>query len=259
MCFSVFDKKTIKSNLFANNLKEIDNIIESYIEIPAKRREISLDTDLSIKFDQELKTMVELKKEAKLEDEFFKRLFDVFRNDMTSASDYLIKLVLLRIDNETGRLNSKYLCIASIIGDQGLVFSNMVKSYAQLTWETVRNSAVALWLKSEYRLKDIIESVAKAEYKQAKMKSFLSGETVKSDAAEFSSLYYFLVNKFDVFLDLLDREEHNKKVKEVLERDYLDEKNRKKARENAMTLISKKRYLFGILFFLLGGDLEVIW
>lgn len=62
---------------------------------------------------------------------------------------------------------------------------------SSLTWATMRKLGIPLWLKSEAKLKQLIEMVAKNEYRNFENDGHQS-------KAEYAALWYVLTNKVQV-------------------------------------------------------------
>lgn len=129
------------------------------------------------------------------------------------------------------------------------ILVNLVKSKVKtFTWEYVRKTKIFYWLKDDNTVREIAETIAKAE--------FLSGEDRDPVAA---SLWYFALNKKSVLLSLWrmsgSHPEHASTTK-ILANDFDVPKWRTAANKNAFALIGRRRYQYAAAWFLLGSSVK---
>ncbi len=105
---------------------------------------------------------------------------------------------------------------------------------------------IGLWLKSEFKLKQLLEIVAKNEYR------IFENENNFQTKAEYSALWYVLTGKVSILKQLFNVELNGKKFAEFLESDFNQAKPRSIAGKNAMALVAKRKNLLACSFFLLA-------
>jgi hypothetical protein len=118
-----------------------------------------------------------------------------------------------------------------------------------ITWSLLRKLGIPIWLKSEFKLNQLIESVAKNEYK-------LAEGTNGQSKAETCALWYVLTKKLSILQKLFNVEQNGKKFAEFIGSDFTQPKPKIVAGKNAMALVSKKKYTLACSFFLLAQDLN---
>lgn len=96
----------------------------------------------------------------------------------------------------------------------------------------VKKLCLPVWLKETTKLRQIVEKVAKGEYK-------ISGEDFgKSSKAERTAAWYIMLNKKNILLTLYKAEPAYKKVHDMLLNDFTDKRWKTAAEKNAMILMS---------------------
>jgi hypothetical protein len=192
-----------------------------------------------------------------------KQVYDVIAQELTRNVDNFTKYFILKIrsrnnelENGTFKLSTADLCWISFITDQEYLFRFLSKDNTKfITWQFMKMFSIPLWIKSEFKLKQLLEIVAKNEYKLL-MKSEEQANLNVKNLTEVVALYYYLANKSDVIYDLLGREHQNEAVLKFIKRDFSIVRNRKAAKENGDLLIMKKKYLFAAYFYLLADNVE---
>lgn len=147
---------------------------------------------------------------------------------------------------------SAMVCMALHSENQDVIVKQMMERFVfenTLNWHEMRRMSLPLWLKDTSKLKQLVEFVAKNEYKLE------SGEDGRSKA-EASALWYILLKKIEVLKSLFNVEKDGAKYVKFLSSRFDQEKPRVVACKNAMALIQKKKYYLSITFFLLGEDLR---
>ena len=124
----------------------------------------------------------------------------------------------------------------------------------------VRRLCLPVWIKDDYKLRMMVEWIAKAAYRIAgedQMKSTGVGTTPISKA-EATSLWYLLMNKKSVLISLYEKEKGSggDKVAGMLAQDFSVERWKKAALKNAGVLRAKQRFLLCITFLILGNDIN---
>jgi hypothetical protein len=192
-----------------------------------------------------------------------KQVYDVISQELTRNVDNFTKYFILKIrsrnnelENGTFKLSTADLCWISFITDQEYLFRFLSKDNTMfITWKFMKMFSIPLWIKSEFKMKQFLEIVAKNEYKLL-MKSEENANTGFKNLAEGVALYYLLANKTNTIIELFGREHQNDAILKFIKRDFNIEKNRKIAKSNADDLIGKKKYLFAAYFYLLADDLD---
>jgi hypothetical protein len=185
-----------------------------------------------------------------------KTVYEQVYNEMYSSCDHVTKYFNVKFNltkqnyQETFKLPTSDLCWITLIHDQEFLIKSIFKDQSRITWKLFKMYCIPIWIKNDFRLKELLEVVARNEYKI--LKSEIITE-IKS-FAEHVSLYYYLAGKMHVLLDLFDKEKNMGNIKTFLTKDFKDEKVKKSARNNGLELKKQKRYIFSIFFFLLGGD-----
>lgn len=78
----------------------------------------------------------------------------------------------------------------------------------------MRRLGLPLWLKDISKLKQLVEKIAKVEYRQA------GDDFAKQSKAERTALWYILLGKKNILATLYRAETTNKKVYELLINDF---------------------------------------
>lgn len=83
-----------------------------------------------------------------------------------------------------------------------------------LSYEVLRKTCMPIWLKENFKLKSLIDKVAKTEYKTA------GDDFGKSSRAEKTAPWYIMIGKKNVLCNLYKGESAFKKVYELLLNDF---------------------------------------
>ena len=127
-----------------------------------------------------------------------------------------------------------------------------------MTWEIMTMFNIPIWIQSDIKLKELLEHVGRNEYKRLLRDIMKVNEdkTQEKNFTEHVALYFYLADKQKLLEEYYDREPHNVKIKKFIQRDFSIAKNRKIAKENADTLMNKKKYLYAAYFYLLADDIR---
>lgn len=121
---------------------------------------------------------------------------------------------------------------------------------ANLNYELLKKLCIPIWMKDTLKLKNLVNMIAKNEYKGA------GDDFAKTSRAEKTALWYIMLDRKDQLIRLYKQEPTYKKVYELLLNDFTLPKWKTTAEKNAMVLMSKKNYLLACAFFLLAGNLK---
>ena len=124
----------------------------------------------------------------------------------------------------------------------------------------IKKLCIPVWIKDSYKLRLVVEWVAKVAYRlvtEEIMNSVGDGKAPTSKA-EATSLWYILLNKKQSLIGLYEKEkgQGGDKVAQMLSQDFSTDRWKKAALKNAMVLRQKQRYLLCTSFFILGGDIQ---
>lgn len=114
----------------------------------------------------------------------------------------------------------------------------------------MKRLCLPVWIKDTAKLKALINTVAKNEYRLA------GDDFQKSSRAEKTALWYLLIDRKDQLTRLYKQEPQYVKVYELLLNDFSLPKWKTTAEKNAMVLMSKKNNMLACAFFLLAGNLK---
>ena len=131
---------------------------------------------------------------------------------------------------------------------QETLLNVVIPSPSIVTWEDLTRYAIPLWIKDLKKLRELIDVVAITEFKRSKEKD---AEKVGSVA-----LYYILLNKKNILMNLYLKSGKGQKVQEFLAHDFNEDRWKKAAVRNAYQLFSQKKFLTAAAFYLLGGQLN---
>ena len=195
-----------------------------------------------------------------------KYTYDLISNEDTRNIDNFTKYFMLKVsmkkkefENGTFKLSSADLCWIYLINNQqdilNFICSNKIHN---INWKTMTLFNVPMWIKSDIKLKELLENVARNEYKRVVREDAQKSEnkTQEKNHTEHIALYLYLADKQNLILDYYDREPQNEKIKKFVMRDFSNKKNRKIAKENADTLMNKKKYIYAAYFYLLADDIR---
>ena len=126
----------------------------------------------------------------------------------------------------------------------------MIKSTEILLIRHYANKlSISIWLKDTDRLKELIEGVAKTAYR-------IAWDDIGSRSrAQKTALWYILIGQKSMLCSLYKTELDNKKIYDMLQNDFTQDRWMKAADKNAMVLISKKNFELGIAFLFLQEKL----
>lgn len=107
----------------------------------------------------------------------------------------------------------------------------------------IRTVCLPLWMKDTYKLRNMVEWIAKVAYRIAgedQLKK-VGGGTTEISKAEATSLWYMLMNKKGILINLYEKEKGSggDKVAEMLSQDFSLPRWKKAALKNAMVLRTK--------------------
>jgi hypothetical protein len=119
-----------------------------------------------------------------------------------------------------------------------------------LNYDIMKKLCIPVWLKDTVKLKNLVNIIAKNEYKSA------GDDFGKTSKAEKTALWYILLDRKDQLTRLYKQEVTFKKVYELLLNDFSVPKWRTTAEKNALVLMSKKNYMLSCAFFLLAGNIK---
>ena len=198
---------------------------------------------------------------------YLKNIYDIISQEQTRNIDNFTKYMILKItsknkdfEKDTFKFSTADLCWITFISDQDYFIKFLSKNNkgSVVTWKFMRMFSVPLWIKSDLKLKDLIETMAKNEIKEITRLSLqgISAEQSTKNIAENVALYFLLIGKKNVCIDLFNKEPWNDNVKKFIMRDFSIAKNRKIARENADDLFKKKKFIYAAFFYLLADDVR---
>ena len=121
--------------------------------------------------------------------------------------------------------------LEAIIGDQ---------TNADVSWSTLKRLGVPIWLRRDEELRNIIEKCAKAEFARTKN-------------VDDCALLFVITGRVKVLAGLY-KATQNTRLYEFMCRDFSDQRHREAALKNAYALLSKHRYTFAAVFFVLAGQ-----
>ena len=198
------------------------------------------------------------------ESPLMKSVFKVLTDDASILGDNFSKYFIIRITNQNKekasfRLFSSELCWLYLITDQEFLIKFLSKDKSFIDYKFIQIFCIPLWVKDDSKLREIVELVAKNEYRQEIKKQDSFGNKMFSEQV---SLFYLLANKMNILLDIMEKEKQIPGVTNIikfLKKDFSVEKNRKAARDNAMDLMIKKRYIYSAFFYLVADEVDVLY
>ena len=196
-----------------------------------------------------------------------KYIYDLISNEGTRNMDNFSKYFILKVtmkknefENGTFKLSSTDLCWIYLINNQQDILNFICKNKIQsINWKTMTIFNIPIWIKSNIKLKELLENVARNEYKRIireESKKNNLNTTQEKNFTEHIALYLYLADKQNLIIDYFDREPQNEKIKKFIMRDFSIKKNRKIAKENADKLMNKKKYIYAAYFYLLADDIR---
>ena len=129
--------------------------------------------------------------------------------------------------------------------NQEFMIKVLLEQIGNYCWEDVKRFGIPLWLKDTNKLKQIVEQVAKEEYKRSKEKD--------ADRVSSVAVWYLILKKKNVLIHLYKDTQNGGKIYDFLSHDFSDQRWRRAASNNAYKLFSQKRYSMAATFYLLGG------
>ena len=92
---------------------------------------------------------------------------------------------------------------------QDVIFNELSTRFEfeeNLSWDLMRKLCIPVWLKDTIKLKQLVEKIAKVEYR-------LAGDDFnKTSKAEKTALWYILINKKNLLVTLYKSEVAQKKI-----------------------------------------------
>ena len=162
-----------------------------------------------------------------------------------------------------GIWNSRKCALALYSVNQDVILDELKDRFniqERASWKVIRNTCMPIWLKDGYKLRLVVEWVAKVAYKNAQenMSQKIGTGATATCLAEATSLWYVIINKVPVLRNLYSKEKgEGEKVAELLGRDFTNERWSKAAIKNAWALRKKHRYLLAATFSIIGGDFDL--
>ncbi|CAG9327571.1 unnamed protein product [Blepharisma stoltei] len=142
--------------------------------------------------------------------------------------------------NKTQCLNTMDIAWALHSDQQDTLFQTLFTQ--ELTWPQMRMFGMGIWLKSIWKLKAMVENIAKNEFRANK-----DPKTV--------SLWYLILGKKNILLGLYKNDYQNQKIYSFLQNDFSNKEWQIKAQKNAFELRKQRKYEMSAAFFLLGDKL----
>lgn len=159
--------------------------------------------------------------------------------------------------------NSRKCALALYSVNQDVILDELKDRFdmqERASWDIIRKICLPIWLKDGYKVRLVVEWIAKYAYKNAQddmTKKIGTGATATC-LAESTSLWYVLINKVPVLRNLYNKEKgEGEKVAELLGRDFTNERWSKAAVKNAWALRKKHRYLLAATFSIIGGEYDL--
>jgi len=192
-----------------------------------------------------------------------KSVYKILSDEETHLGDNFSKYFIIKTTNQSKdrthfKLQSSDLCWLYLITDQEFLIKFLSKEKSYIDYKFINQFCVPLWVKDEAKLREIVEIVAKNEYRNEIKKQDSFGNKMFSEQV---SLYYLLAHKLPLLLDIMEKEKTIPAAVSILKflrRDFSIEKNRKAARDNAMDLMIQKRYIYSAFFYLIAEEVDVI-
>lgn len=155
---------------------------------------------------------------------------------------FMIGFKLFQLATKQKRLSMRDINWA-LHSDNKEVLLNSVEVFYKnrLTWENVKQTGLAYWVKTE-RLIKLIESVARNEFGESR------------DPAGLVSLLYLALRKKQILIGLWRIVNHEEKTKmlKFMNNDFTNPRWKSAALKNAFVLLGKHRYMDAAYFFLLA-------
>jgi len=162
-----------------------------------------------------------------------------------------------------GQWDSRKCALALYSVNQDVIMEELQERFdlqASASWSAVRDLCLPVWLKDSHKLRLVADWISKVAYKIAAAEASRKlGDGSKAQSkAEATSLWYILINKKSVLINLYEKEQAQggDKVAQLLSQDYTVERQQKIACKNALKLRGLQRYLLCASLFILGNDLK---
>lgn len=195
-----------------------------------------------------------------------KYIYELISSEDTRNIDNFTKYFILKIKSKYHefkqskfKMSSADLCWISLINNQENILKFICRDKINsMTWELMTMFNIPIWIKSDIKLKELLEHVGRNEHKRLLRDVLKVNEdkTQEKNFTEHIALYLYLADKKKLLEDFYDREPQNEKIKKFIMRDFSIPKNRKIAKKNADTLMNKKKYLYAAYFYLLADDIR---
>ena len=161
-----------------------------------------------------------------------------------------------------GQWDSRKCTLALFTVNQDVIIDELKERFGleeNASWDRIRDLCMPVWVKDSYKLRNMVEWIAKVAYKIATEQSQknIGGVAGPISKAEATSLWYILMNKKTMLINLYEKEisTGGDKVAGMLNRDFTVDRWRKAALKNAMVLRQKQRFLLSATFLILGDDI----
>ena len=257
-------------NLTSNIIKNL--LFDTKIEFKTEEEKTGIKTnlikDLQLKFkseeDDPKTNPIKLWCTEETNMYFLNKIYNIISDEKTRGVDNFTKYIMLKFytkrdDLEKGifKLSSADLCWISLITNQTNIL-NFLSKGKQMTWNILTLFNIPMWIKSDVKLKELLEQAAKSEYTRQELEQLKSNQdkTQQRNFTENIALYLYLADKQNLIIEYFGKEVHNEKIKKFIMRDFSVKKNRKIAKENADALMNKKKYFFAAYFYLLADDIR---
>ena len=121
--------------------------------------------------------------------------------------------------------------LEAVIGDQ---------MNADVSWSMLKRLGIPIWLRRDEELRNLVERCAKAEFARTKN-------------VDDCAILFVITGRVKVLAGLY-KATQNTRLYEFMCRDFSDPRHREAALKNAYALLSKHRYTFAAVFFVLAGQ-----
>lgn len=190
-------------------------------------------------------------------------LYETYISEATRKLDHITKYFIIKIKSKSQALNyssfrltSSDLCWLNLINDQEYILKFLLIDKKNITYKSLQRFCIPLWIKNEFKLKELLEITGKNEYNLLLKNEYETNIGNTKNIAEQVALYFYLAGKMNLVFEKYDKEAHNTKILKFLKSNFKDAKAQKQARENAIVLLTKKRFMIAAMLFLLGNDIR---
>ena len=114
------------------------------------------------------------------------------------------------------------------------------KESVDVSWSTLKRLGAPIWLRRDEDLRNLVDKCAKSEF-------------ARSKNVDDCALLFVISGRVKVLAGLY-KATQNTRLYEFMCRDFSDERHREAALKNAYALLSKHRYAFAAVFFVLAGQ-----